>query len=280
VPALIQVLLHRREDLMAAARLASDLDKGANRRQVETLQAKIVRGAEIDLFLDCPDLMIDKPTASLVWTGNPERAVFEVELAHDVASTVMAKVFLSIDGMPIGEISFTLHVQRAREQTLQTLAADDHAAQLVGDTARRYRSAFISYARGDFEQVSYFAQGLEQHEMDLFVDVTKAEPGEDWSGKLTQEINRADVFYLMWSSSAARSPWVDKEARHAVARSQKSNRPVIVPMTLHRGAPPPPPFLHGYEFNSKWLAQREAQKVPIFSAPPNRSDTKPADRSR
>lgn len=273
---LIQALLHRKEDLVAAARKAAQIDRGANKLGAETLEAEIVRGASIDLFLDCPRLVIEQPTATLTWNGGPERAVFIVQLGDDTAAgAIEATAFLSIDGMAIGEIRFRLQAVSA-ELTVPGGASGfmgqgaapgglADTPQLTGHIARRYRTAFISYARSDFEQVSYFAQGLEQTGVELFVDITQAEPGEDWAAKLPKVIDEADVFYLMWSDGAARSPWVEREARHAAERAARGGTPRIMPMTLHRGAPAPPEFLSAYEFNSKWLAQREAQKVPMFT---------------
>lgn len=270
----IQVLLHRKEDLTRAARMASSRDPAANRRHAETLEFPLQRGAEIDLFIECADLSFEGTTAVMTWDGTPQQAAFEAEILGP-ARAIRPTVHMSVDGLAIGEITFELVVSEARPAPVHSFGlvgvgrdgghADD--LTLVGDTATRYRTAFISYAREDFERVSYFAQGLEQNGIRLFLDVTRAEPGEDWAQKLPAEIDRADVFYLMWSRKAAKSKWVEKEAQHACARAARSGRPRVVPMTLHRGAPPPPRFLEGYEFNSRWLAQREAQKVPMFSDP-------------
>src|SRR5262249_578211 len=111
-----------------------------------------------------------------------------------------------------------------------------------------------------------FAEGLEQNGMKLFVDVTSIEPGAEWARVLKRGIRRADVFYLMWSSNAAASEWVREECTYAHQRNSKLRRPRLKPVTLHRGAPHPPSYLGHLEFNSRWLAQREAQKQPLFSA--------------
>ena len=39
---------------------------------------------------------------------------------------------------------------------------------------------------------------------------------------MRKEIDRADLFHLCWSKSAAESEWVEKETEHALERNKRS----------------------------------------------------------
>src|SRR5262249_31563175 len=84
--------------------------------------------------------------------------------------------------------------------------------------------------------------------------------------QLVDFIDRSDVFYLMWSANAARSEWVAKETRIAIDRYDTSLRhvPRIRPVPIEHPMPEPPNYLKRFQFNSKWLALRIAQKHPLF----------------
>lgn len=252
----VQVHLHARSDTAAVFRKAHERDKAANRLAFRSLTKRIARGATVELCLDCPSLLIDEPYRTITWSGTPEHVSFQVEEAGKGASTVEAMLYVSIGGIPVGDIAFTLQVSGVEQQ-----AADRAPAQ-----ATRYEQAFISYSRRDFDKVSLFAQGLAASNIRPCVDVTELEPGHEWEHKLPQHIAGSDVFFLMWSDNAATSRWVKKESREAVKRYETSDlrRPRIVPITLHRRAPQPPSYLRKFHFDSPWLAQRAAQDVPLF----------------
>jgi uncharacterized protein YndB with AHSA1/START domain len=261
---LVQAHLHVRSDTSRVFRKAHELDKSANRLAFRSLTKRIARGATVELCLDCPSLLIDEPYRTVTWNGAAEQVSFQVEEAGK-SSTIEAVLYVSVGGIPVGDIAFTLQVSDTARP-----AADRAPAQ-----ATRYEQAFISYSRRDFDKVSLFAQGLAASNIKPCVDVTHLEPGHEWEHKLPQHIAGSDVFYLMWSDHAANSPWVERESREAVKLYETSDpkRPRIVPITLHRPAPEPPEFLRQFHFDSPWLAQRAAQSVPLF-----RTETGGADR--
>jgi len=187
---------------------------------------------------------------------------------------------VGLDNIPIGEIAFELHVTEAHatERTLSDALAvptfvsmhqappTTKAAEPVGTSADHYRTAFVSYARADFREVSFFAQGLSEKGIKPCVDISQLEPGEEWEKELQPQIGRADVFYLMWSDNAARSKYVDWESRHAVelyGQNQQPRRPRIKPIPLHQPWPTPPQYLQPFHFYSVWQAHRAAQAAGL-----------------
>jgi hypothetical protein len=254
-----------------AAKLAAERDPTANRRKVETLRVAIELGREVDVWLDAPALAIRSAAQTFTWNGGPESVGWPVSFpANFNEAAIGGVVHVALDGVPVGEIEFTIGVERvaaaAGRRTAFVSSSGDLEAEMLGDRQLRYRSAFVSYSRVDFEKVSFFAEGLEENGIRLFADVTSLEPGSDWQTELRRGIDGADVFYLMWSNDAAASTWVDRECRHADERSRSSadRCPRMKPITLHREAPQPPEYLRHLHFDSKWLAHREAHKKALF----------------
>jgi hypothetical protein len=256
----VQAYVHVLADRPKVFRTAHAFDKRANRVSARSLTKRIARGATIELFLDCPSLLIDEPFRTIIWKGVPERTLFQVkEASHGIASTIEATLYISVNGITVGDIAFAIQASADGDQN----ELDDTP---TNSQATRYEQAFISYSRRDFDKVSLFAQGLAQNNIRPCVDLTALEPGKEWEQELPRHIADSDVFYLMWSDNAATSRWVRKEWREAVTlyETGHTKRPRIVPITLHRPAPRPPMYLKKFHFDSPWLAQRAAQSVPLF----------------
>ena len=108
---LLQILLHDKPGLVKAAQMARTLDSSAGRRGFASLEIPITRGATVDLLLDCPNLVVDTYFASLIWKGQPERAVFNVKVPRGTSRDAIAgTVIASIDGVPVGEVAFSVFV--------------------------------------------------------------------------------------------------------------------------------------------------------------------------
>jgi TIR domain len=256
----VQAHLHVSKDFVKVARVADRIDATANRLGYKQLPLPVPRGANVELFLefDKDDLIIGKPFRQLKWQGTPDKEVFEVEVpANFVSETIKGLLTLAVDSVPVGDIEFKLHVTTSANVSTEE-AAETHVF--------KYEYAFISYSRKDFRDVSIVAQTLATSQVNLLVDVTELEPGDDWAKELPALIGRADVFYLIWSENASNSEWVDKEARHAKRLYDTSDpsRPRILPITLKRPVPMPPDYLRKFHFDSPWLAQRTAHEIPLF----------------
>jgi len=244
---------------MKVVREARRIDATANRLGYKQLPLPVPRGAIVELFLYFDEvLIIDQQSRELKWEGEPAKEVFEVEVpANLVAESIKGLMTVAVDGVPVGDIEFKLHVTTSANVSTEE-AAETHVL--------KYENAFMSYSRKDFHEVSFFAQALASCRVKLLVDVTALEPGDDWAKELTALIGQADVFYLIWSENASNSEWVDKEARHAKRLYDTSDpcRPRIIPMPLERPMPKPPDYLSKFHFNSSWLDRRTAHQVPLF----------------
>ncbi|HWE35918.1 MAG TPA: toll/interleukin-1 receptor domain-containing protein [Isosphaeraceae bacterium] len=86
-------------------------------------------------------------------------------------------------------------------------------------SAPAFAKIFVSYAREDLEIVRIFdsvatGTGL----FDVWWDLKCLRAGEDWSGRIFEEILSAESFQLLWSIAASRSRHVRREWRFALAR--------------------------------------------------------------
>lgn len=129
---------------------------------------------------------------------------------------------LVANSVPLGHIKFKLNVR--------THGADSHRTTDLGDHAKHYEMAFISYATTDRTEVLKRVQILREFGMRYFQDVLDLEPGQRWAKQLYKHIDECDLFLLFWSSAAKASEWVLKEAEYALNRQ--------------RGDPDAPPAIH------------------------------------
>lgn len=158
------------------------------------------------------------------------------------AHSLIATLDVTQDSIPIGHVKFKLDV-------LSEGASDEPVP--VGDGASRYRSAFLSYAGVDRDQVLRGAQMLRSVGIAFFQDVVDLDPCERWERRLCAEIERNDLFLLFWSRAVAESEWVRKEALWAqdCHTDELDDRPQIRPVILELPTAPPWPELAHLHFN-------------------------------
>jgi hypothetical protein len=265
---MVQVFLHVDADLIKVRELAQEADPEVERRLgFARLRTRIVRGAIVDVELCGRGLVVDEPLQSLVWDGDPEAANFVVSLPRGGDRRDFFPVArLYIDGVPIGHIKFKLSAEPQRATLPYGMSLADTNPRLPrpqGFEERRYRRAFLSYSRQDFEPVSHFNEGLVHAGYETFFDLESLASGQPWSAELEQAIRASDVFFLCWTTAARQSPWVEREARFAYAESQSTieERPAIIPIAFETPLPPPPDFLAHLHFNSRHQLIRAGMKV-------------------
>ncbi len=279
-PAKIQVLLHLRSEVVSAAKLAAKEDVGTNRRATAMLDALISRGTEVEMFIDCPEMEIEEPLKSITWEGRAASIVFRASVPRNSTVTKVRPVaYIQAGSVPIGELEFSIGVEDRSfsEQSSATMLSAvgapvemATAEEFVDTVSTPYNRPFISYSRKDFERVSFFAQGLEERGIAPIVDVTNLEPGDDWAEKLPEFVRDADVVYVMWSSNAASSRWVDQESRLACQLHEASGdrRPRVKPMLMEQLSPKLPDHLARFHASSVWQALRTAHQVGVFEDKP------------
>jgi serine/threonine protein kinase len=242
--ALIQVYLHAPDAAALAGTRARAADSEARERGIAVLREPLRIGQRVHVTLEAPGLRIADAVQSLVWNGQPTACQFLARVPRQAAGkTFQLCVRLLVEAIPVGTLRFTLG----------TSAADAVLPpRMRGERAHRYNYAFLSYASADRAEVIKRAQTLRAARIDFFHDLLTLEPGERWESRLFQEIDRCDLFLLFWSSHAAKSDWVIREAEYALKRSEREATPRldITPIVLEGPpVPSPPSSLRSIHFN-------------------------------
>lgn len=242
-PVLVQIFVHLPMQEEDARALATEFDTSATRRAVKGLETAVVRGHKLTFGLDLPGGVVEDPTQSLIWRGLPAAVQFSTRVPADSeARSLVGTVSVMQGSVPVGHISFKLDVVREPRP--------DAPGQLpVGDEARRYRSAFLSYASVDRSHVIRAAQLLRAMDIQCFQDILDLDPGERWGPRLYAEIEDSDLFLLFWSRAAKQSTWVRREAVFALGcRRSERGRPEIKPVVIERDPIDPWPELAELHF--------------------------------
>ena len=217
--------------------MAREFDTDAERRGLMTLEALVRRGRRLTFELRVVHLAVRDPVQSLIWRGQPASTQFEVGVPQEARpGTYIGTATVSLDSVPIGHVKFKLAVGRSYEEPVR-------GSQPVGDDAKRYKTAFISYSSNDRKAVLERVQMLKPLGIDFFQDLLDLDPGDRWERRLYQNIGTCDLFLLFWSSGAKASRWVRNEVQYALEQKKGDDfappeiRPVII-----EGPPIPAPW--------------------------------------
>jgi hypothetical protein len=250
---LIQVFLHLADQAERARFLATSMDASAKVKGAKPLDLPVRRGARVEIAFNASGLVVDEPVQSVVWQGEPTFCQFLTTIpAGTSGQSFFPLIRVTVDGKLIGRIAFSLSSDDAASQP---------ASEPLGDHAKLYKYAFVSYASKDREEVLKRVQMLEVLKTKFFHDILSLDPGDRWEKKLYENIDRCDLFLLFWSQAARDSQWVLKEAEYALAHQLKDSgrEPDLVPVVLEQNVPPPP-SLSAFHFNDRisYLISRKA----------------------
>ncbi len=230
---LIQVFLHLPAQAERAGFLATAMDSSATLKGTQSLEMPVKRGAKVEISFSASGLAVDEPVQTLVWQGEPAFSQFLATIPQGTnGQSFFPIVRISIDGRLIGRIKFRI----ASEDT-----ASQPKSTPLGDSARVYKYAFVSYATKDRKEVLKRVQMLAVLKTQFFQDILSLDPGDRWEKKLYENIDRSDLFLLFWSQAAKNSQWVIREAEYALKRQGQdpASEPDIVPVVLESNVAPP-----------------------------------------
>lgn len=184
------------------------------------LVAVAIKGLEIDEAID-----------RLIWTGHATNAQFIVNVPLTVKSgDYPGSVTISCSGLVIAKMRFIISIE------------DFKSENLIDITTEKFYplSAFASYATDNRAQVLERIHGMQKvrPDLEIYLDVISLRSGDNWLEKLEEHVPTKDIFYLFWSSYAARSKWVKREWKLALTRRGLD---YISPAPIGdiRDAPPP-----------------------------------------
>src|SRR5207244_3920391 len=102
------------EQAARAEAAARRFDADAQPRGVTSLGTEIARGSKLTFELLMGGLPVEGPVQELVWRGRPASVQFEVRVPREERPrTVIGKVLVAQDTVPIGEVKFKLKLAEA-----------------------------------------------------------------------------------------------------------------------------------------------------------------------
>lgn len=211
-PELVRIVIHQPKDLKDVIKAARQIDPRTDAAPSGMKVGNVALGSSVGVSLEVRGAECDGAIQRRVWQGEAIDFNFSADADGDVKQVVfLARVF--IDDAQIGVLAFTRPVGGPKKN-----AASGDRVRL-----KRHKRVFLSYSSKDRETVSAIATAYEAAGVQHFFDRTSLKSGEEWSPRLRQEIDRADLFHLCWSKSASESAWVATEAEHALTRRRRSN---------------------------------------------------------
>jgi len=235
-------LPNQKEKLEKEAEL---IDDELVKRAEKFLNFKAKHGDSISFVLRVENCEIDDYSQNIVWQGKITSVEFGVRvLSGFKGKKIIAKLNIGISGIPAGNIKFRIKVQE--DVVFETTDAP------VKTTT--YKKAFVSYASSDRDEVLRRTQMLSATGITFFQDIMQLKPGQLWESSLYREIDKCDVFFLFWSSSAKNSKWVKKEYVYAQGLQAGGKAIEIIPVPIEGPpAPEPPDELSHLHFNDGFL---------------------------
>lgn len=243
------LLVYAHRDDLAAA-IAADAEKfvselgGEVRPPIQDNRLhSIAVGTPLTIVPECEGISFE-PSDGQTKHWNGEQVRFNFDMVASPAALgkfLVGRVGICIFGIEIASLQLVIEVRDA----------DGGAATVIQQTAAPYSRIFVSYSHDDTDVVQRYSAAQRARGDDVFVDVESIRSGEYWEERITEEILRADLFQLFWSTHSAASRYVEYEWREALKRQKSSDemkgfiRPVYWVKPL---APPPPADLSHIHF--------------------------------
>lgn len=182
-------------------------------------QVTVAEGAQITATPRLPGFQINPLSVTIGFYDTWARFDFRLR-AKDVNLNqfTTGTITFTINGVILADVPLSVFVGQA--------GGDDAINSAV---SRIYQSIFCSYSHNDTHIVERVERAYKALGLDYLRDVTTLKSGDHWSNEILELIDRADIFQLFWSDSAAKSPYVRQEWMHALRyETQRPNfiRPV------------------------------------------------------
>ncbi len=210
----------------------------AMRRLTQTAKNLIQEGALITATPMLPGFQFNPPSVSIAFYEDWQR--FDFKLRAKEAPRYQAAngwITFSVEGIIVGDIPLSVYVSDKSQADVPTISASN----------KLYEAIFCSYSRQDTPIIERVEKAYKALGLDYLRDVESLRSGQHWSDELLTLIDRADIFQLFWSPSAAESDYVRMEWEYALKRDRdKAN--FIRPVYWVKPIPSVPPELSHIHF--------------------------------
>ncbi len=183
---------------------------GEFRRASSTARQFVEDGAILTVTPHLPGFQFNPPHLPFGFYEDWQRLDFKMR-AHTAPLEIATNggVTFALNGVIIAEVPLSVFVTRSPRPT-----------RIVSEN-RIYNAIFCSYSHDDTRVVERVERAYKALGLDYLRDIHSLKSGQTWNDKLYEMIDRADIFQLFWSPTAARSQYVELEWRHALTRSDR-----------------------------------------------------------
>ncbi|HEU0025858.1 MAG TPA: toll/interleukin-1 receptor domain-containing protein [Ktedonobacterales bacterium] len=208
-------------------------------------QRKIPRNIEITVEPHVEGVTFSPAQDSFIWRGEWHRSLFRYTGGSALAGTALrGRIDIYAERIsPICTIEVTFSFHTGIPSTALVVP---HG---INVTSNLFDRVFISYSHSDQEAMrqareTYEKLGITAYHDDLL------ESGANYEQRLAEMIRAANIFHLLWSAAAARSPEVRKE--WALALSANNAERFIRPWYWQRPFVAPPPELQARKISFRY----------------------------
>ncbi|MGC9317649.1 MAG: TIR domain-containing protein [Armatimonadota bacterium] len=186
------------------------------RASSERARQSVSRAVEVQVVPQAEGLTFSPSQQFLSLWEDWQAAEFLFRPAADQAGGACnGRVMFLVEGVLIADVPVSVLVSAAD--------ADAVFGEAIAEVAASpYRRIFPSHSHEDLEIVEACERYAAMCGDEYLRDVRALRSGEEWSPRLLELIDAADVFQLFWSPNAAQSPYVEQEWQHALTRDAGS----------------------------------------------------------
>lgn len=198
----------------------------------------IAEGAMITATPQIPGVRFNPPSISVGFYEDWHRFDFKL-MAKDAPPDLAAngQITFTVEGIIVADLPLSVFVSHSATP----------AETLRQTSARPYQAIFASYSRDDLAIVERVERAYRALGLEYLRDLITIRSGENWTQRLTEMINQADIFQLFWSRTSAESEFVKMEWAHALA-IHKARGHFIRPVYWQEPMPTVPPELMHIHF--------------------------------
>ena len=207
-------------------------------RQIEAAGHQMVpEGAAVTATPYAEGVEFKPSSVTVRFLENWHRFEFRVQAHQDWINRASdGYVTFSVGGVIVGDLPISMFVGQTESSPIAARA-----------TRRLYDSIFASYSHEDSQVVARVEAACRALGLDYLRDVISLRNRQDWNDQLFEVIEQADIFQLFWSESASKSPYVEREWRHAL-QLHSDRRNFIRPVYWSEPMPPVPAELSHLHF--------------------------------